>query len=113
VEGADNPSLPCGVAYVDMQEVKSKSFDQDNKAVCLKVFARFTKASAERMAGMGGCKVKLEDKLLALQETGASKKDMSRVREMLGLVKRELRSEDVLISHSTKIWTSKCSEFVD
>ena len=95
-----------------MQGIKSKSFDQDNKAVCIKIFDRFTNASLDRITGMGACKVQLEDKLLTLQDSNATKEEMGHVREMLGLIKRELRSEEVLRNQSQKLWHGKCAHLV-
>ena len=70
-----------------------------------------TKAHTERVDGINACKIQLEDKMLSMQEGGATSREISRVQSMLVLAKREAGTERIMIAQNEKQWKFRCAEF--
>jgi len=93
------------------ESIKSKSFaDADNSATCAQVFKRMVGAHNTRLDGINACKTNLEDKMLSMQEEGATLREISRVQSMLVLVTREGKTEGIMNAQNEKLWNFKCGE---
>lgn len=69
-----------------------------------------TEAHTDRVDGINACKIQLEDKMLSMQEEGATSREISRVQSMLVLVKREAGTESIMIAQNEKLWNFRCAE---
>jgi hypothetical protein len=72
---------------------------------------QMTRASEERLAGIGECKKYLALKLLEMQDQGVSKAEMRGVLSRIDLTSRELECEIIMRRQSVKLWNEKCSRY--